>query len=45
MKLVFPIVLVLASVGASIVYGFSGEWRNCIYWAAVAVVNAAAATF
>lgn len=38
---IFPLVLIALDVGASVMYGFSGEWRMVVYWLAAAVLNVA----
>jgi hypothetical protein len=37
---VMPTLMILLSVGSSVVYGFSGDIRLTIYWAAAAVLTA-----
>jgi hypothetical protein len=38
---IYPLMLIALDVGASVMYGFSGDWRKVIYWIAAAVLNAA----
>ena len=40
-NLVFPTILIVLDVCASIVYGFDGDWRKVIYWGAAAVLTCA----
>jgi hypothetical protein len=37
MTWIFPIVMILANVGAAIVYGLQGEYRRMVYFLASAV--------
>lgn len=37
--LIFPLMLILLDLGASIVYGFTGDYRRMIYWFAAAVLT------
>jgi hypothetical protein len=39
-KIIMPSLMILLSVGSSVVYGFSGDLRQTIYWAAAAVLTA-----
>ncbi len=34
-----PIVMMLLSAGAAVVYTFDGDWRRALYWAAAAVIT------
>ena len=36
---IFPLLLILADIGAAVVYGVSGDARKVIYWIAAAVLN------
>ena len=36
---VFPWTLIVLDVLASIVYGFDGDWRRSVYWAAAAILT------
>lgn len=36
---IFPVALIIADLGAAVVYGFAGDWRKVIYWIAAAVLN------
>lgn len=38
---IFPLILIALDIGASIMYGFSGDWRKVVYWCAAAVLNVA----
>jgi hypothetical protein len=38
--LLFPTVLIVLDVAASVVYAFDGDVRRCIYWFAAAVLTA-----
>ena len=38
---IFPLILIALDIGASIMYGFSGDWRKVVYWFAAAVLNGA----
>jgi len=38
-KYLFPGLIILESLGASIMYGFSGDYRRMIYWFAGAVIT------
>lgn len=38
---IFPLILILFDVCAAAVYGFGGDWKKTVYWAAAAVLNAA----
>lgn len=40
-RVVFPIAMIVASVGAAAVYGCGGDLRRMIYWIAAAVLTAA----
>lgn len=35
-----PVLLIILDVVAAGVYGWGGDWRHCIYWAAAAVLTA-----
>jgi hypothetical protein len=35
----FPVALILADLGAAVVYGLARDWRKVIYWIAAAVLN------
>jgi hypothetical protein len=35
-----PTLMILLSAGSSVVYGFGGDYRQSIYWAAAAVLTA-----
>ena len=37
---IFPIILMALDIGAAVVYGFGGDWRHVIYWAAAATLTA-----
>ena len=37
----FPSMLILLQIGASVVCGFDGDWRKMIYWLSAAVLNIA----
>lgn len=37
---ILPGAIILISVGASVVYGLDGNWRQMIYWIAAAVLSA-----
>jgi hypothetical protein len=37
---VFPMLLILLDLGASLVYALSDDWRRAIYWFAAAVLTA-----
>jgi len=41
MTLLFPIGMMLLSAGASVVYGFEGDWRRAVYWAAATIITLA----
>ena len=36
---IFPFILILLDFGASVVYAFNGDIKNCIYWSAAAELN------
>ncbi len=36
---IFPLALIIADLGAAIVYGLAGDTRKVIYWIAAAVLN------
>lgn len=36
---IFPCLLIALDLGASVMYGISGDWRKVIYWIAAAVLN------
>ena len=36
---IFPTVLLILDIGASIVYWTKGDWRKVIYWAAAACLT------
>jgi len=38
-KYLFPGLIILESLGASIMYGFAGDYRRMIYWFAGAVIT------
>jgi hypothetical protein len=38
-KYLFPGLIILESLGASIMYGFSGDYRRMIYWFAGTVIT------
>ena len=38
--LLFPVTLIVLDLGASVVYGFTADWRRSIYWFAAAVLTA-----
>lgn len=38
-ELIFPVLLILLDVGASVVYLANGDWKKAIYWVAAAVLN------
>ena len=38
---IFPLILILLDLCAAAVYGFSGDWKKAVYWAAAVVLNAA----
>jgi hypothetical protein len=38
---IFPVVMLLASIGASLGYLYVADMRRAIYWAAAAVITAA----
>lgn len=40
MRLVFPSLMIVLSVGSAIVYAFDGDWRRTVYWAAASVLTA-----
>jgi hypothetical protein len=40
MTKVLPITTMVLAVGASIVYGWHADWRQCVYWASAAVITA-----
>lgn len=35
-----PVLLIVLDLAAAAVYGWSGDWRHCIYWASAAVLTA-----
>ena len=35
----FPTMLIVLDVAASIVCGFDGDWRRCVYWFSAAVLT------
>lgn len=39
-KYVFPVLLMILDVGASIVYACCGDWKKAIYWIAACVLSA-----
>lgn len=39
MKTLFPIVLIILDCCAAAVYGYSGDWKQCIYWIAAATLT------
>ena len=39
MTKVFPTILIILDLGASIVYGCYGDIRHCIYWLAAAILT------
>ena len=36
---IFPVALILADLGAAVMYGLAKDWRKVIYWVAAAVLN------
>lgn len=40
MKYLLPSLMILLSVGSSVVYGFDGDLRRTLYWAAAAILTA-----
>lgn len=40
MRLVFPSLMIVLSVGSAIVYAFDGDWRRAVYWGAASVLTA-----
>ena len=40
MTKVLPITTMVLAVGASIIYGWHSDWRQCAYWASAAVITA-----
>jgi len=40
MTFIFPIFMMVASAGASVVYAFDGDWRRMVYRAAATVITA-----
>ena len=41
MEKILPAIMIVISIGASIVYGVFGDWRHSVYWGAAAVLNIA----
>lgn len=39
MNRAFPAAILALQIGAAVVYGFSGDVRRCLYWAAAAVLT------
>jgi len=39
MSKAFPIANILMALGASLMYGLSGNLRQTVYWAAVAIIT------
>jgi hypothetical protein len=37
---IFPIILMVLMLGASVVYGLSGDARRCLYWLFGAAISA-----
>ena len=37
----FPSIMFLCSLGACLVYAFSGDWRRALYWGAAATITVA----
>lgn len=35
----FPLALIIADLGAAVVYGLAGDWRKVIYWIAAATLS------
>jgi len=38
-KQILPTIMLVLSVGASVVYGLTGDWRHAMYWGAVSFVT------
>lgn len=36
---IFPIVLIVLDVGASLVYAFNKDYKMAVYWLAAAILN------
>ena len=36
---IFPLILIVLDIGASVMYGVSGDWRKVVYWLAAAILN------
>ena len=37
----FPAVLIVADLGAALVWGFDGNWRQVVYWISAAALTTA----
>ena len=38
---IFPIIIIILNVGAAVMYGAAHNWRQAVYFAAAAILNAA----
>lgn len=36
---IMPAVMVVISTAAAIIYGYYGDWRRSLYWAAAAIIT------
>ena len=39
LRYLFPTLLIVLDLGASMVYAFDGDWRRAIYWFAAATLT------
>jgi hypothetical protein len=40
MTKIFPVAMIIISMGASAVYAYDGDWRKVIYWVSAACLTA-----
>lgn len=38
-RVIFPVILIVLDVCASIVYGYFGDWKQMVYWFAAATLT------
>ena len=36
---IFPLILIALDLGAAAVYGYSGDYKKCVYWIAAAILS------
>ena len=40
MTKVFPVLMILLSIGSAVVYAVEADWRRAVYWLAAATITA-----